>query len=523
MPQNFIESRREQGFLLPPDVRDWVPADHLAWFVIDAVKELDLDAFYGAYRADGHGRAAYEPSVMVTLILYAFATGVESSRAIERQCREHVAYRVITGNLVLDHVTVSRFICRHGEALAGLFSQVLGLCAEAGLVDSGVVSIDGTRIAANASRERNQEFGQIAMEIVEQVKATDEAEDEEFGEARGDELPEQLRTPEGRRAFFRQARKKLKGDGGQEPGDEGEQQAEPESEREREREREYEFDADRIVARTQGREGWRREAHRQLERQRWEDPDPVPSSREERLLLAAERLEDELGAERAGNEAYEQYRVQGRTKDGRRLPSPPKPYQPPEVPAGKVNITDPDSKVIPDGMFFVQGYNAQAAVNEQQIVLAAEITNSSTDFSQLDPMVTATLQELERAGVPQRPEVIAADAGYWNEQHIDEIVANKHIQVLVAPDKGSRGTPRKTWTGGRYDWMRAVLGSEEGGQRYRKRRQTVEPVFGHTKHNKGVTRFLRRGRVKVRTEWRLHMMTHNLTKLHNHQIAALAA
>ena len=197
MPQNFIESRGEQGFLLPPDVRDWVPPDHLAWFVIDAVKEMKLGAFYGAYRADGHGRAAYEPAMVVTLILFAFATGVQSSRAIERHCREHVAYRVITGNLVPDHVTIARFICRHGQALAALFSQVLGLCAEAGLVDSGVVAIDGTRIAANASRERNQEFGQIAMEIVEQVKATDEAEDEEFGEARGDELPEQLRTRKG--------------------------------------------------------------------------------------------------------------------------------------------------------------------------------------------------------------------------------------------------------------------------------------------------------------------------------------
>ena len=226
--------------------------------------------------------------MMVTLILYGFATGVQSSRAIERHCREHVAYRVITGNLVPDHVTIARFICRHEQALAALFSQVLGLCAEAGLVDSGGVSVDSTRIAANASRERNQEFGQIAMEIVEQVKATDEAEDEEFGEARGDELPEQLRTPEGRREFFRGARQKLRGDaGGQELGEGAESDAETE--------REYEFDAERIVARVQGREGWRREAHRQLERQRWEDPAPIPSSRQERLLLAAERLEDDLG------------------------------------------------------------------------------------------------------------------------------------------------------------------------------------------------------------------------------------
>ena len=452
---------------------------------------------------------------MVALILYAFATGVRSSRAIERHCRQDVAYRVINGTLVADHVTIARFICRHEQALAALFTQVLGLCAEAGLVGSGVVSVDSTRVAANASRERNREFGQIAKEIVEQVKATDEAEDEEFGEARGDELPEQLRTFEGRREFFRQARQKLKDDAGAyQLGEDAEPLAGPE--------REYEFDAERIVARTQGREGWRREAHRQLERQRWEDPVPVPRSRARRLLLAVDRLEDELGAERAGNEAYERYRVHGRTKDGRRLPSPPKPYAPPEVPAGKVNITDPDCKLIPDGLFFVQGYNAQAAVNEQQIVLAAEITNISSDFSQLDPMVTATLAELGRAGVPQRPEVIAADAGYWNEQHMDEIVANKHIPVLIPPDKSSRGTPRSTWSGGRYDWMRAVLGSEHGGQRYRKRRHTVEPLFGQTKHNKGVTRFLRRGRIKVRTEWRLHMMTQNLTKLYNHQIAAVA-
>src|SRR5437588_1508909 len=112
MAQNFIESRPGQGFLLPPDVRDWLAADHLAWFVIDAVGQMDLSAFFAAYRADGHGRAAYEPSLMVTLILYAFSTGVQSSRVIERNCREHVAFRVITGNLVPDHMTVARFICQ---------------------------------------------------------------------------------------------------------------------------------------------------------------------------------------------------------------------------------------------------------------------------------------------------------------------------------------------------------------------------------------------------------------------------
>jgi len=188
-----------------------------------------------------------------------------------------------------------------------------------------------------------------------------------------------------------------------------------------------------------------------------------------------------------------------------------------------VNTTDPDSRSIPVGFGFVQGYNAQAAVNERQIVLAAEITNTSTDFSQLDPMVTSRLQELERIVVSQLPEEIAADAGYWNEQHMDEVVANKHIPVLIPPDKGSRGTPRRGWTGGRYAWMRNVLATEHGRQLYRKRAHTVEPLFGNTKHNRGVHRFHRRGRIKVRTEWRLLMMTHNLTKIHRHQLAAAGA
>jgi transposase len=517
MAQNFIVGRREQGFLLPPDVREWLPTDHLAWFVIDAVADMDLAAFYAAYRADGHGAAAYEPSLMVALLLYAFATGQRSSRAIERHCRQDVAYRVITGNLIPDHATIARFICRHERALAELFGEVLKLCGRAGLVKPGVVSIDGTRIAGNASPEVNHEFDRIAREILAETRATDEAEDERYGEARGDELPEQLRTPEGRRAFFRQARKQRRNDdpdaeelGGQPEAQVGEEVA-------------LEFDAARIVARTQGREGWSREGKRQLEQHRWRHPEPIPRSRPERLLLAAERLEAELDIERRANAAYERYRATARDRLGRRPGGRADPYRPPAVPAGKVNTTDPDSRSIPLGFGFVQGYNAQAAVNEQQIVLAAEITNSSTDFSQLAPMVTATLQELERAGVSELPEAVAADAGYWNEQHMDEVTANKHIPVLIPPDKGSRGTPRPGWTGGRYAWMRTVLATEHGRRAYRKRRQTVEPLFGNTKHNNGVYRLHRRGRNKVRTEWRLLMMTHNLGKLHRHQIAATGA
>jgi transposase len=479
MAQNFI--RREQGFLLPPDVRDWLPADHLAWFVIDAVEGMDLSAFYGAYRADGHGRAAYDPSVMVTLILYSFSTDVRSSRRIECHCRQDVAYRVITGNLVPDHATIARFIDRHQSALAGLFTEVLRLCERAGSVESGVVSIDGTRIAGNASPEVNFTFEQIAQEIIAETVATDEAEDEEFGEARGDELPKQLRTPEGRRELFRQARRQVL------PDEEG---SEPAGEREADAREEVplELAAEEIVGRgRQGRDAWLREGKRQLEQHRWEQPDPISRSREERLLLAAERLDEELSVERRANDAYQAYREQGRMRDGRRFGCPPNPYTPPEVPEGKVNVTDPDSRPIPVGFGFVQGYNAQTAVNEQHIVLAAEITNISTDFSQLPPIVDAVVAELARAGIPRQPEAIAADAGYWNEQHMDEVVADKRIPVLVAPDKGSRDTPRRWLTSGRATWMRAVLGSEHGRERYAKRKQTVEPLYGDTKHNRGFT------------------------------------
>ena len=222
---------------------------------------------------------------------------------------------------------------------------------------------------------------------------------------------------------------------------------------------EFAFDEERIVARTQGREGWLREARRQLEQHRWQQPDPIPRSRTERLLLAAERLEVELAAEGRGNEAYEQFKERRRAAGGHRVGGPPKPYQPPQVPDGKVNLTDPDSKRLKAREGYVQGYNAQAVVDEGQIVLAAEITNSNVDWSQLDPMVTATIAELARAGIAARPETALADAQYWNEEHMDEVIANKHIQVLIPPDGSGSGKQRAGWTGGRYtmDALRARL------------------------------------------------------------------
>jgi transposase len=209
MPQNFIACDREQELLLPPNLREWLPEDHLAWFVLAAAEEMDLSGFYGAYRSDGHGRAAHEPAMMVALLLYAYCKGQRSSRVIERGCVEDVAFRVIAANQRPDHTTIARFRQRHEAAIAGVFGEVLGLCAEAGLVKVGVIAIDGTKMRANASQHAARDYEQLAREILAEADAVDLEEDEQFGEARGDELPPELASGEGRRAWLRDARRRL--------------------------------------------------------------------------------------------------------------------------------------------------------------------------------------------------------------------------------------------------------------------------------------------------------------------------
>ena len=460
MAQNFLTCDREQPFLLPPDLRDWLPEDHLAWFVIDAVGVMDLSGFYAGYREDGLGRAAYEPSMVVALILYCWSRGMRSSRRIERACMEDVACRVIAANQRPDHATIARFVERHKGALADLFGEVLVLCADAGLATVGVVAIDGTKVAANANRDRTLSYEQIAQAIVEEAIATDTAEDAEFGDRRGDELPE-------------------------------------------------------AVATRQGRRGWLRDAAQRLERERAERGEEIPRSRGKRLVKAKAQLEEELAVEQQANRAYETYRAHGRMKNGRRLGAPPKPYAPPAQPDGKVNLSDPDSKLVHGMRGWVQGYNAQAVCNEQHLILAAEVMTASPDFGHLEPMFNTAQAELAGAGVSESPEVVVADAGYWHLEQMNKITG-KGVPVLIPPDSTRRKDARPGWTGGAYAFMRSVLVGERGKALYRQRAQLVEPIFGHTKHNRGFTRFARRGRAAVRTEWRLLAATHNLLKLHQH-------
>jgi transposase len=410
MAQNFVACDREQELLLPPSLREWLPESHLAWFVIEAVEALDLSGFYAAYRVDGHGRPAHDPAMMVALLLYGYAIGERSSRRLERRCLEDVATRVICANRVPDHTTIARFRQRHERALAGLFGEVLALCADAGLVRVGVIAVDGTKLAANAAPQATRDYEQIAREILEQAAEIDAREDAQFGDARGDELPPELSTRE-------------------------------------------------------GRQRWLRDAQRRLDQRRAQEARPIPRSRPKRLLEARRRLHEELDAERRANADYEAYRARGVMKDGRRFGGPPKPYQPPEQPQGKINLTDLDSRNVKTLRGWVQGYNAQAVCTEDQIVIAAEVTSSSADFGQLEPMIDAATRELAAARVTDAPHVVLADAGYWHTRQIERLNA-RGLAVLVPPDAKKRKGERPGWQGGLYTLMRSLLATETGGELY---------------------------------------------------------
>jgi transposase len=207
MPQRFLSCDREQAMLLPPSVSDWLPAEHLARFVIGVVAAMDLGAIYGVYRADGHGRPAHDPAMMTALLLYNYAVGVRSSRAIERRCVEDVACRFIAANRVPDHATIARYRDRHQDALSGLFFEVLALCRDAGMVRVGRVAVDSTKLAANASTGANRTHDELRAEaarILGEAAQIDALEDAQFGDRRGDELPAELAEAIGRPARLRE-------------------------------------------------------------------------------------------------------------------------------------------------------------------------------------------------------------------------------------------------------------------------------------------------------------------------------
>jgi transposase len=438
MAQNFLGCDREQALLLPPSLREWLADDHLAWLVIDVVSEIDLGEFYGAYRVDGHGRAAHDPAMMVALLLYSYALGVRSSRAIERRCCEDVPTRVICANQAPDHATIARFRVRHEDALARTFTQVLALCARAGLVSVGVVALDGTAMAANASREAMRTYPTIREEVdrmLAEAAQIDAAEDAEHGDGRGDELPGEL--------------------------------------------------ADR-------------------------------RSRLARLRRCREELEAEQRRVEAAHGEHLRWRAQWEAEHGRKLggrkPAAP---DPDGLAKRQINTTDPDSRAIVRAGKALQGYNAQAVATAGQIIVAADVTQQVNDSGQLEPMINATLDELARAGIDERPETVLADGGYWNSPQITAL--GRQGLTVIVPTKSARRTKRRTLSprqGAEAKRIDALLDTHEGAALYRQRQHIIETVFARTKALRGITRFQRRGLDACKAEWRLIATGHNLLKLH---------
>lgn len=495
MAGSYLSPDRDQVFLLPADMRDWLPEDHLVWFVLDVVDRLDTSALHARHRRGGPGRRAYDPDMMLALLLYGYAMSQRSSRQIERLCQVDVAFRVVVGGLGPDHTTIARFRQDHDEVAQVLFVEVLELCRAAGLVSLGVIAVDGTKIAADASMKANRSEGRLRAQVAELFDAAgaqDAAEDELFGDARGDELPEGLGGRNSRKARL-----------------------------------------DEAIAELERREQTRRSPAKESKE----------SKAQRRVIKAEQALErfldqrEQFVADRKQREA--QAAAQGRVLRGarprhgdggareRRVREQLARAEAVAAAAGHLdsevrdlapvaNVTDPASQLMKSAHGWVQGYNAQAAVSEDGIVCAAYTTQDHTDYQQCVPMITATLANLSEAGIDTaKVAVMLFDAGYFSEDNIKAqgparlIADSKSWKLRNKPD--TEGDPPADASP--TEQMSHRLRTAEGRAQYKKRQHTVEPVFGDAKHLRGFRRFSRRGLTAVDAEWKLQMTVHNIMKM----------
>ena len=455
MGKRFRTDHLNQSLLMPPSLHDWLPEGHLARFIADVTEELDLGAIYRSYEGDGRGMAAYQPLMMLRVLLYGYCRGVASSRKIEQATYEDVAFRFLSADTHPDHDTIAAFRKRHLDALAGLFLQVLQLCQKAGLVKLGHVAIDGTKMKANASKhkamsydrmeETAQRLRQEVEELLRKAVATDEAEDAQYGKGKnGDELPAELARRESRLKKIREAKAELE-----------------------------------------------REAKEKAEKARVEAEAKIAERREK---------EAQTGKKAGGHD-----------------PQVPDPEQAKPEPKAQRNFTDPDSRIMPDGAnkgSFVQGFNAQAAVDSQtQVIVAAEITQQTNDSQQLLPMIKQVV-----ANTGAKPIAVSADAGYWSEANVkDESVAGVDLHIATGRQKHGEkvamatGPPPEDATP--KEAMAHKLRTEAGKSIYKMRKAIVEPVFGQIKERRGFRRFSFRGVGNVSLEWKLICLTGNILKL----------
>jgi transposase len=489
MARFYRSADRAQQFLLPPAVSDWLPKDHLVWFVLDVVDMIDMSGFHVRHPNDGAGRPAYEPETMLALLVYGYCTGIRSSRKIAAACTADLAFMVICGGISPEHRSVARFRQVHEAALKDAFADVLELCWRAGLVELGTIAIDGTKLGADAALAKNRSKSWIAGQI-EQILAEAATADEATEPDLHGCLPEDLARPGSRRARLEEALRQIE-------ADEAAETAET---------------TRRVEEMTAQAEAGRRSRGRKPK-----DPDAAVQRAELDLKAAQVRQDaatDPLARVRSASaieraqEALDRARAAAATAE-------PKPER-------QANITDPDSRIMKTAKGWLQGYNGQAAVNENQIVVAATLTNHANDTNEFVPVMNEVTHNLEAIGVTDIVGTYLADAGYCTEDNItaegpDRLIATQKDwkQRKAAREMGTTTGPPPE-TASPIEQMEHRLRTPDGTAIYKKRSGMVEPIFGQTKEDRGIRRLMRRGITAAQSEWSLICWTGNIRKLFTH-------
>jgi transposase len=433
MPKGYRSYLPDQDLLLPPSLHEWVAEEHLVYFVSDVVDQLDLSAIHAVYGEEKRGQPPYDPRLMTKLLVYGYCTGVFSSRRIQKRLQEDIPFKVLAAGNEPDFRTISDFRKIHIGTLQGLFEQVLEMALEVGAVKVGRVTVDGTKVKANASKHKAMSYGRMqekqqqlreeVKQLLEQAEAADEEEDRRHGSQRGDELPEELRRRETRLAKIKLAKK-----------------------------------------------------------------------------VVEQRAREKAAAE--GKSASEAKRAKPDDKD-------------------QYNFTDPESRIMKGADGFVQGYNAQASVEPEMLLIVGQsVTEAANDKQQLESMVEAIEQQ---SG--QRPQAILADSGYCSEENLAYLESaeqpERKIDGFIATGKQKHGEHRLPCKRGplpkgatQVDRMKRKLQTKVGKAVYAARKCVVEPVFGQIKQARGFRQFLLRGKDKVKGEWALVCLTHNILRLH---------
>lgn len=503
---------------------EWLPADHLVWFVIDVVERLDTGAFHRRSKLGGVGREGYDPDMLLGLLIYAYAVGERSSRRIERLCVDHVAFRVLCGQDAPDHTRIARFRQAHQDAFAELFAQVLRLAAQAGMARVGVVSIDGTKVAADASRGANKtpawvraEAERVAREILAEAGQVDDVEDAKAGKAgrsdHDDRLPPGLAERGSRAANIEAALAELdRQDATEADAEAAEQQ----------RLAEY-------AARVQAGEAppgrppvgidlvaYHRARIARFERILRE----LAGVRGARAAQRRSGTKRQLARARAALTQAEQAAVEG-TLDTRGVQTRLRDRRHARLKARggtapTVNITDPDSRLMTTANGgSVQGYNAQVAVTDDHLILGVHLSQDANDIHCFVPTLAAAQATAEMLGVTIGR--VLADAGYFTEENLttpgpDRLIAPGKHRDLATTGHAVTGPPPAEASP--KDAMRHRLRTEEDATAYKRRSATVEPVIAHLKELIGLTRFSRRGIPAATAELHLAAAVHNLRRMH---------